>query len=1078
MRKLKIALCLLLAFSFVASVHAYDGGDDLIDVDEWNARESTKAYLERKAEIEAQQQAEGNMSAMYLRPVRNFEFGRNQGANTPTLQAYPESARLGIEYITFDGKNAYESDVGKWFKTPAFRYNDNPEDIPVINALGLRGHSKSEDLRGNMAYASTNEEMKIWFKHLQETYPERMRHQFITGFPFYSNPISTSAGPSAGRDNNPYVLERTFEMLIAVFSNNNNAKEPIAPVFTPEQVKRLGKPVVWFHGQIHGEETSAGESLLQTAADFARGGKRGGDATEKWSGLNEVIDFDAILDKVTIVIVPRFNVDGAWDVHRGTTGVGRFGHAGQAVTAVTSGNNSGFDANRDFLGAESPIVRQIRQMWIAYDPIVSVCKHEMGFPMDTEQAPNDTGGFVSTSFGRGFLTPVQTGMLSHHNVDQRVRDLARFVYEPAIARMLTEKYIGWQWYRSFSGTNQIIPNVQVVSRDGVTGPLMGQLSVPGMTTDDGHPDEGIGTNMGISNQSVSFLFEGVNPQHASTIRLNYMRRAYAHYLASLAVAQTAATRLDEIMSIINAARDTEIRRTRPLVSSTAGSAPVKNDVFNVIEYKSWQKFYAPESRDYMQFGTRAIMSRRGFDTQPHPTLQTTRPMAYIIPKEHHRAAMRLYYTGVKLERLAQDTEIEVEVYTLNEITESNLPAQIYYSITPTVANPMVTKTTRTIRFNKDDFVMRMDQLGASMAAMALEPYGRRNFGGYYLSRMTSGSTIQRASGTYTVRAGNSLIPWWYHTWFLPVEVGKDIPAYRYIKTEMPATYPARMNLPFMLTAVDMVHSPTQDEVEAIRVKMGLAVAPEYVSLLELPVLSTDNYKNIPAPADTPTWLAGKTEDGITVTEHLFVGAFLDPNGKRIDISAEYISRDAIFYEHPTFPASNDTYLRDMVLIVAPKGLAGDVFLRRTDGEFIKVRSAEASTAPIAPGLVLVGGKIDGTRIDGDILVWIDSFKDEGVILSNSMLNGYEIVGVENIVGSGFTVSLEGDKVIARFTSEKRVDGVADIYLKRTDSLGDPEVFVRVKFSGKADEDTTGCMTFSVSMLLALALIPMFTRKRK
>jgi len=818
--------------------------------------------------------------------------------------------------------------------------------------------------------------------------------------------------------------------------------------------------------------------IMLDKPSFTFGGKRGGGTTEKWSGVDDVIDFDAILDQVTIVILPRFNVDGAWDVHRGTTGVGRFGHAGQGITAVTSGNNGGFDGNRDFLGAESPILRQMRQMWIAYDPIVTVCKHEMGFPMDNEQAPNATGTFTNTGFGRGYLTPVQTGMISHHNVDKNVRDLARYVYEPAIARMLTDKKIGWQWYRSFGGTDQIIPNVQVVSRDGVTGPVMGQIAVPGMTTDDGHPDEGIGTNIGITNQSVSFLFEGVNPQHASTIRLNYMRRTYAHYLGSLAVAQTAATRKNEIMAIINAARETEIQRTRPLVSSTAGSAPVKNDVFNVIEYKSWQKFYPPENRDYMQFGTRAIQSRRGFDTLPHPTLQTTRPMAYIIPKEHHRAAMRLHYMGVKLERLAQDTNLEVEAYRLNDITESNLPAQIFYSITPTTTNSMVTKNVKTVSFKKDDFVMRMDQLGASMAAMALEPYGRRNLGSYYLSRMTSGSVIQRATGTYTVRAANSLIPWWYHTWFLPVAVGQDIPAYRYMSTNMPATYPARMNIPFMLTAVDMVHSPTQDEVEAIRVKMGLAVAPAYISLLELPVLSTDNYKNKPAPANTPTWLAGKTEDGSTVTEHLFIGAFLDPNGNRIDIAPEFISRDIIFYEHPTIPASNDKFERDMVLIVAPKGLAGDVYLRRTDGEFIKVRSVVAPTAPLAPGLVLKGGKLDGTTILGDTLVWILPIRDQGIILSNNMLNGYEIVGVSNVVGSRLTVNLEGDMVVARFTGEPVVGGVADIYLRRTDSLGEPDEFIRVRFSGYSKEDLTGCMAFSVSLLLALALIPVFFRRRK
>jgi hypothetical protein len=82
------------------------------------------------------------------------------------------------------------------------------------------------------------------------------------------------------------------------------------------------------------------------------------------------------------------------------------------------------------------------------------------------------------------------------------------------------------------------------------------------------------------------------------------------------------------------------------------------------------------------------------------------------------------------------------------------------------------------------------------------------------------------------------------------------------------------------------------------------------------------------------------------------------------------------------------------------------------------------------------------------------------------------------VGSGFTVHLEGDNVVVRFSSERKVDGVADVYLKRTDSLGEPEVFVRVRFSGTSREEHAGCITFSISLLLALALIPVFFRRRK
>jgi len=47
-----------------------------------------------------------------------------------------------------------------------------------------------------------------------------------------------------------------------------------------------------------------------------------------------------------------------------------------------------------------------------------------------------------------------------------------------------------------------------------------------------------------------------------------------------------------------------------------------------------------------------------------------------------------------------------------------------------------------------------------------------------------------------------------------------------------ATYPAHLNAPIVLTAVNRVHSPTQEQIEAMRVALGLEAAPEYISVLE------------------------------------------------------------------------------------------------------------------------------------------------------------------------------------------------------------------------------------------------------
>ena len=61
----------------------------------------------------------------------------------------------------------------------------------------------------------------------------------------------------------------------------------------PAAIRRLGRPVIWLIGQQHGNEPAGGEAMLALAAALARG------------------ELASLLAKVTVVIVPRANVDGA-----------------------------------------------------------------------------------------------------------------------------------------------------------------------------------------------------------------------------------------------------------------------------------------------------------------------------------------------------------------------------------------------------------------------------------------------------------------------------------------------------------------------------------------------------------------------------------------------------------------------------------------------------------------------------------------------------------------------------------------------------------------------------------------------
>lgn len=103
-------------------------------------------------------------------------------------------------------------------------------------------------------------------------------------------------------------------------------------------IKRLGRPVVWLIGQQHGNEPAGGEAMLALAAALAEG------------------ELAPLLSKVTVVIVPRVNVDGAAGGRRGLA--------------------SGADPNRDHLLLGQPEIRALHHAMQILPPDVIFDHHE------------------------------------------------------------------------------------------------------------------------------------------------------------------------------------------------------------------------------------------------------------------------------------------------------------------------------------------------------------------------------------------------------------------------------------------------------------------------------------------------------------------------------------------------------------------------------------------------------------------------------------------------------------------------------------------------------------------------------
>src|SRR5213079_66616 len=102
----------------------------------------------------------------------------------------------------------------------------------------------------------------------------------------------------------------------------------------PAAIRRLGRPVIWLIAQQHGNEPAGGEAMLALASALAKGA------------------LAPVLDRISVAIVPRANVDGAANDRRTLA--------------------SGADPNRDHLLLSQPEVRALHTAMRSLPPDVVV----------------------------------------------------------------------------------------------------------------------------------------------------------------------------------------------------------------------------------------------------------------------------------------------------------------------------------------------------------------------------------------------------------------------------------------------------------------------------------------------------------------------------------------------------------------------------------------------------------------------------------------------------------------------------------------------------------------------------------
>jgi hypothetical protein len=267
----------------------------------------------------------------------------------------------------------------------------------------------------------------------------------------------------------------------------------------PAAIRRLGRPTIWLIGQQHGNEPAGGEAMLALASALAKG------------------DLAPLLSKVTVVVVPRANVDGA--------------AADKRVLA------SGADPNRDHLLLSQPEVRALHEAMRVLPPDVVFDHHEFSVAWRWVEKFKGLQG-----------SDVMILEATNPSIPPALTKIARGLYRPALEAAIKQ--------HGLSSFDYVTTEAGVADR---------RVSLGGTAP-------GIARNTFGLRGAVSYLIEtrgvGIGLQ-------SYQRRVSTHYLLAKAVLQVSAADPEDLLRRLSEARAAaEADRSDLIVSHEEGEREI------------------------------------------------------------------------------------------------------------------------------------------------------------------------------------------------------------------------------------------------------------------------------------------------------------------------------------------------------------------------------------------------------------------------------------------------------------------------------------------------------------------------
>lgn len=268
------------------------------------------------------------------------------------------------------------------------------------------------------------------------------------------------------------------------------------------ELRRLGRPIVMLAGLQHGNEPAGGEAMLALAQELATGSLR------------------LLLDKLTVVIVPHSNPDGAHYFRRSPY--------------------STIDINRDHVKLDLPETRALHRMVDEFEPHMFVDAHEFSVANRWIQ-----------KFGTIQSYDLMVQYATNPNVNPKLTALADGKFLGTLRSDVSRAGYTHFWYYT---TSYNMKNLRV--------------SMGGTTPD-------IGRNFAGIQNAVSFLVE---TRGVGIGREGFARRVHTHMVALTSLLNTAAANAQELISTVEAAREDMVRRGRDPQADDLLAVTVKSPV--------------------------------------------------------------------------------------------------------------------------------------------------------------------------------------------------------------------------------------------------------------------------------------------------------------------------------------------------------------------------------------------------------------------------------------------------------------------------------------------------------------------